>query len=155
MGRLVNIRTKQELHPEFIMLNFLPPLSSSIGNVPANYRTTDNPPRALGRWINRQRSAFVKDKLKTEYVEKLNTIGLKWSVHERRPVTADQVMSGCADNLDDNPDIPADIPAVATTTTTTASSAQATGTVGGIATPVPANISTTGTASTTALGWWR
>jgi len=58
------------------------------GNVPANYRTEDNPPRALGRWINRQRSAYGKDKLKAEYIEKLNKIGLKWSVHERRPVAS-------------------------------------------------------------------
>ena len=64
------------------------------GNVPANYRTEDNPPRALGRWINRQRSAYGKDKLKMEYIEKLNKIGLKWSVHERRPVaTPDSVKS--------------------------------------------------------------
>jgi hypothetical protein len=64
------------------------------GNVPANYRTEDNPPRALGRWINRQRSAYGKDKLKAEYVEKLNKLGLKWSVHERRPVaTPDSVKS--------------------------------------------------------------
>ena len=53
------------------------------GNVPANYKTDDDPPRALGRWINRQRSAFMKKKLKKEYVDKLNMIGLKWSVHER------------------------------------------------------------------------
>jgi hypothetical protein len=53
------------------------------GNVPANFRTNENPPRALGRWINRQRSAFMKNKLKKEYMEKLNTVGLKWSVHER------------------------------------------------------------------------
>jgi len=53
------------------------------GNVPANYKTKDDPPRALGRWINRQRSAFVKKKLKKEYIDKLNSIGLKWSVHER------------------------------------------------------------------------
>eukprot|EP00536_Pseudo-nitzschia_multiseries_P007419 jgi/Psemu1/195655/e_gw1.175.46.1 len=52
------------------------------GNVPANYRTEDNPPRALGRWINRQRSAYGKSKLKPEYVAKLNEIGLKWSIHE-------------------------------------------------------------------------
>jgi hypothetical protein len=58
------------------------------GNVPANYRTSDSPPRALGRWINRQRSAYGKDKLKAEYIEKLNKIGLKWSVHERRPVNS-------------------------------------------------------------------
>ena len=55
------------------------------GNVPANYRTEDVPPRALGRWINRQRSAYGKSKLKPEYVAKLNEIGLKWSIHERRP----------------------------------------------------------------------
>ena len=55
------------------------------GNVPANYRTEDVPPRALGRWINRQRSAYGKSKLKPEYVVKLNKIGLKWSIHERRP----------------------------------------------------------------------
>jgi hypothetical protein len=55
------------------------------GNVPANYRTNHDPPRALGRWINRQRSAFGKQKLKSEYESKLNELGLKWSVHERRP----------------------------------------------------------------------
>jgi Helicase associated domain len=53
------------------------------GNVPANYKTDDNPPRSLGRWINRQRSAFIKRKLKQEYIDKLNAIGLKWSVHHR------------------------------------------------------------------------
>ncbi|KAL3904251.1 MAG: hypothetical protein SGILL_010141, partial [Bacillariaceae sp.] len=55
------------------------------GNVPANFRTSHDPPRALGRWINRQRSAFGKRKLKAEYESKLSEIGLKWSVHERRP----------------------------------------------------------------------
>jgi hypothetical protein len=54
------------------------------GNVPANYRTADNPPRALGRWINRQRSAYQKDKLKPDAKEKLTKLGLKWAVHERR-----------------------------------------------------------------------
>jgi Helicase associated domain len=53
------------------------------GNVPATYRTNDNPPRSLGRWINRQRSAKMKNSLKKEYVDKLNAVGLKWSVHER------------------------------------------------------------------------
>jgi hypothetical protein len=51
------------------------------GNVPANHKTDDNPPRALGRWINRQRSAYGKGKLKKEYVDKLNELGLRWSVH--------------------------------------------------------------------------
>lgn len=54
------------------------------GNVPANYKTNDVPPKALGRWINRQRTAHQKSKLKKEFVDKLNEIGLKWSVHERR-----------------------------------------------------------------------
>lgn len=54
------------------------------GNVPANYRTEDDPPRSLGRWINRQRSAHTKRKLKLEYVDKLNALGLKWSIHNRQ-----------------------------------------------------------------------
>jgi hypothetical protein len=54
------------------------------GNVPANYKTEDNPPKSLGRWVNRQRSAYAKDKLKDEFVEKLEVIGLKWTVHERK-----------------------------------------------------------------------
>jgi hypothetical protein len=54
------------------------------GNVPANYKTNHDPPRALGRWINRQRSAYGKRKLKREYESKLKEIGLKWSVHERK-----------------------------------------------------------------------
>ena len=63
------------------------------GNVPANFRTEDIPPRALGRWINRQRSAYGKNKLKPEYVAKLNEIGLKWSIHERRPTYTTQYTS--------------------------------------------------------------
>lgn len=56
------------------------------GNVPATYKTVNHdPPRALGRWVNRQRSAYTKSRLKDEYVAKLNEIGLKWSIHERRP----------------------------------------------------------------------
>ena len=62
------------------------------GNVPANFRTADNPPRALGRWINRQRSAYVKDKLKPDAIEKLSKLGLKWSVHERRPMA--EILAG-------------------------------------------------------------
>ena len=55
------------------------------GNVPATYKTVkDDPPRALGRWINRQRSAYSKGKLKEEYVDKLNSIGLRWSIHDRK-----------------------------------------------------------------------
>jgi hypothetical protein len=53
------------------------------GNVATHYRTNDNPPRSLGRWVNRQRSAFAKKKMKKEYADKLSEIGLKWSVHER------------------------------------------------------------------------
>lgn len=52
------------------------------GNVPANYKTDEQ--KSLGRWVNRQRSAFAKHKLKEEWVQKLNMIGLKWSVHERK-----------------------------------------------------------------------
>lgn len=51
------------------------------GNVPAGYKTSEIPPKALGRWINRQRCSFVKNKLKQEYIDKLSYLGLKWSVH--------------------------------------------------------------------------
>jgi hypothetical protein len=53
------------------------------GNVASQYRTNDNPPRSLGRWVNRQRSAYAKNKLKAEYCDKLTKLGLKWSVHDR------------------------------------------------------------------------
>jgi hypothetical protein len=61
------------------------------GNVPAGYRTTGEPSRALGRWINRQRSAYAKNRLKDEYKEKLSSLGLKWSHREgnQRYTTSD------------------------------------------------------------------
>ena len=59
------------------------------GNVPATYRTNDNPPRALGRWVNRQRSAYAKKKLKQDLVDQLNRLGLKWSVHHRHEEEGD------------------------------------------------------------------
>jgi hypothetical protein len=54
------------------------------GNVPANYRTNDRPPKALGRWINRQRCAYAKNKLKQECIDKLTSLGLKWTVHSKK-----------------------------------------------------------------------
>ncbi|KAL7468523.1 hypothetical protein ACHAXS_008746 [Conticribra weissflogii] len=54
------------------------------GNVPANYKTDSNPPLNLGRWVNRQRSAYAKGRLKDEFVQKLDSIGFKWVVHERK-----------------------------------------------------------------------
>jgi hypothetical protein len=74
------------------------------GNVPANFRTSENPPRALGRWINRQRSAFMKNKLKKEYMEKLNTVGLKWSVHERSERSKSEGRGDAFDEDDDEMD---------------------------------------------------
>ena len=60
------------------------PESGWDGNVPANFKTDDTPPKSLGRWVNRQRSAYAKNKLKEEFVTRLEEAGLKWSVHERR-----------------------------------------------------------------------
>jgi len=48
------------------------------GNVPTMYKTTDG--KALGRWINNQRSAKSKGTLKPEREERLISTGLKWSV---------------------------------------------------------------------------
>jgi Helicase associated domain len=52
------------------------------GSVPTGYRTPGEPSRALGRWINRQRSACAKNRLKDEYKEKLSSLGLKWSLRD-------------------------------------------------------------------------
>jgi hypothetical protein len=105
-GKIWSFWGKLQEKKRITYLLFLPaPTHTYTGNVPANYRTNDNPPRALGRWINRQRSAYGKDKLKSEYIEKLNKIGLKWSVHERRPVLAcpDAAPSStCASNNNNN-----------------------------------------------------
>ena len=48
------------------------------GNVPTTYKTKDS--KALGRWINNQRSAKTKGSLKPEREERLLSTGLKWSV---------------------------------------------------------------------------
>lgn len=73
------------------------------GNVPANFRTTlHSPPRPLGRWVNRQRSAHQKLKLKAEWFEKLSSIGLKWSIqehHQPLPVALTQQDTYLRSNL--------------------------------------------------------
>jgi hypothetical protein len=61
------------------------------GNVPTGYRTSGEPSRALGRWINRQRSAYAKNRLKDEYKEKLSLLGLKWSHREGNRDVGDPV----------------------------------------------------------------
>ena len=48
------------------------------GNVPTMYKTADG--KALGRWINNQRSAKSKGSLKPEREQRLVSTGLKWSV---------------------------------------------------------------------------
>jgi hypothetical protein len=48
------------------------------GNVPTMYKTKDG--KALGRWINNQRSAKSKGSLKPEREKRLISTGLKWSV---------------------------------------------------------------------------
>ena len=46
------------------------------GNVPNSYRTPCG--KALGRWINNQRSAKAKDKLKDDRKVRLTSTGLRW-----------------------------------------------------------------------------
>jgi hypothetical protein len=48
------------------------------GNVPTTYKTKDG--KALGRWVNNQRSAKSKGALKEEREVRLVNAGLKWSV---------------------------------------------------------------------------
>lgn len=54
------------------------------GNVPSSHETDDKPPKRLGRWVNRQRSAYATNKLKDEFVSKLEKIGLKWVAHDKK-----------------------------------------------------------------------
>jgi len=54
------------------------------GNVPTNYKTRGIPEKNLGRWVNRQRLAHAKNKLKPQFVCKLDGLGLKWSVHNNK-----------------------------------------------------------------------
>lgn len=63
------------------------------GNVPASYETDDKPPKKLGRWINRQRSAFANKKLKNEFIEKLEKAGLKWTANDsKKEIETDVLM---------------------------------------------------------------
>ncbi len=54
------------------------------GNVPASYETNDKPAKKLGRWINRQCSAYANKKLKKESVDKLEKVGLKWTAMDSK-----------------------------------------------------------------------
>lgn len=72
------------------------------GNVPTTYKTKDG--KALGRWVNNQRSAKSKGTLKKEREKRLVDAGLKWSVlasnswnemlEELRIYVADQIKQG-------------------------------------------------------------
>lgn len=57
------------------------------GTVPRDYKTNHSPPRSLGKWIVRQRAAYRKRKLTSKCVDKLNSIGLKWTLVERQTTT--------------------------------------------------------------------
>ncbi|KAL7563615.1 hypothetical protein ACA910_013356 [Epithemia clementina (nom. ined.)] len=80
------------------------------GNVPTNYKTPDHPPKSLGRWINRQRTAHYKKKLKQEYVDKLNRVGLRWSVHERVTTTSSAAAATTSMAETDQDDNDCDLP---------------------------------------------
>jgi hypothetical protein len=54
------------------------------GNVPTNCRIESKPPVNLGRWVNRQRCAYAKGRLKEEFVTKLERTGLNWSMHDQK-----------------------------------------------------------------------
>ncbi|KAL7510109.1 hypothetical protein ACHAXN_010665 [Cyclotella atomus] len=54
------------------------------GDVPQNFRIESRPPANLGRWVNRQRSAHARGRLKHEFVVKLEQIGLKWSMSDEQ-----------------------------------------------------------------------
>ena len=67
------------------------------GNVPANFKTKCQ--KSLGRWVNRQRAAYAKEKLKKEYVDKLEALGLKWSELKGKDDRDDDDGSTCDEAL--------------------------------------------------------
>lgn len=73
------------------------------GNVPANFKTRSNPSLSLGRWVNRQRSAHAKGRLKDEYVKQLDAIGLKWAIHTRNRTNEEGDVDD-DDEIDDDDD---------------------------------------------------
>ena len=54
------------------------------GHVPANYETNEKPPKRLGRWVTRQRAAYSSKKLKNDYREKLEKLGLSWEPNDNK-----------------------------------------------------------------------
>jgi hypothetical protein len=66
------------------------PNSKWDGNVPAGYETEDK--KKLGRWVNRQRQAYANKKMKKEFVENLEDLGLKWVAFDSKdqPMTTIQ-----------------------------------------------------------------
>jgi hypothetical protein len=67
------------------------------GNIEANYKTNTHPQLSLGRWVNRQRSAYAKRHLKDEYVQQLNAIGLQWAIPNSH---TDIISEGNDDDVD-------------------------------------------------------
>ena len=63
------------------------PVNGWNGDVPASYKTKCQ--KSLGRWVNRQRAAYAKNKLKREYVLQLERLGLKWTADEAKKTSAD------------------------------------------------------------------
>ncbi len=53
------------------------------GHVPASYETDEKPPKRLGKWVTRQRAAYSTKKLKDEYREKLEKLGLSWESNDK------------------------------------------------------------------------
>lgn len=64
------------------------------GHIPASYETDEKPPKRLGKWITRQRAAFTAKKLKDEYREKLEKLGLSWEPNDNKGVSHSNVAQG-------------------------------------------------------------
>ena len=49
------------------------------GTIPSNHKVGPKPQKNLGRWVNRQRAARTKNKLKPKFLHKLQDLGLEWT----------------------------------------------------------------------------
>mmetsp|Transcript_20651 Transcript_20651/g.31571 ORF Transcript_20651/g.31571 Transcript_20651/m.31571 type:complete len:255 (+) Transcript_20651:1767-2531(+) len=74
------------------------PVNGWDGDVPVSYKTKCQ--KSLGRWVNRQRAAYAKNKLKREYVLRLERLGLKWTVDEGKKSSENNTLLVNGENND-------------------------------------------------------
>jgi hypothetical protein len=83
------------------------------GIVPVCFETDDSPPKKLGKWINRQRNAYISSRLKDEFFIKFKDMGIKWADGSVKKLAVEKGGNVSAEDPgddDDNEDADAEVP---------------------------------------------